>query len=274
MPVKSALRPLHLRWIGREQFPESDLVYLAWGKRCYGLQPIPVSDNTGWNYTVILSGRPTIHADRAELKMEPGELVILSPELKLAFRDQGGARCEILTWIWNSPPHHLGLTSPQKVFRFPLEKPTLSLLTRLHARTREEIIQPDQWTYLALGSIRLDLDLILARAEGVKDRNSSMRFQFALDYIRQHPEIHDPLKAVSQYLQVSSSTVKRLFASQGGKSAKRLSHEHRMQTARRLLRAESLSVKQVAIELGYAHPGDFSRAYNAYFGCYPSKDLN
>lgn len=272
MSTGSKHRQYNLRWIGHQEFPESELVYLAWGKRRYGIQPIPLSDNTGWNYTVVLSGAPTVHADSEELRMRAGELAILSPELKLSFRDRGPATCEILTWIWTTPPHHLVRSDGQNIFRFPLDKATLSSLARLHASTREEIIQPDQWTHLALGQIRLHLDLILARREGSKDRNSSMRFRFAMDYIRQHPEIHDPLKAVSQYLQVSVSTVKRLFAQHSMKSAKRICHEHRMQTARRLLASEPLSVKQVAIELGYSHPGDFSRAYHSFFGHYPSSD--
>ncbi len=272
MSPASRQRQYNLRWIGHQEFPESELVYLAWGKRRYGVQPIPLSDNTGWNYTVILSGSPTVHADAAELRMRAGELAILSPELKLSFRDRGTATCEILTWIWATPPHHIDRSGGEKVFRFTLGKATLSSLSRLHAMTREEIIQPDPWTHLALGQIRLHLDLILARRDGGRDGNSSMRFRFAMDYIRQHPEIHDPLKAVSQYLQVSVSTVKRLFARHSAKSARRICHEHRMQTARRLLASEPLSVKQVALELGYSHPGDFSRAYQSFFGRYPSAD--
>ncbi len=202
--------------------------------------------------------------------LKAADFIILPPGTIVSTSDRGKSKCQILTWIWLSPPHdslkelHLR-TNPK-----PVHRETIRQLVKLHEETRREIAQADKWTGLALSKIRLELDISLARNGAQKPVDSRVRYRLAEDFLLQHPEIHQPVAALADYLQISKSTVKRLFSEHGSATVKEKSHHHRMITARKRLGRENYSVKEIAYDLGYAYPNDFSRAYKAFFGHPPS----
>jgi AraC-like DNA-binding protein len=70
---------------------------------------------------------------------------------------------------------------------------------------------------------------------------------------------------------ISPATVRQLFQSEYGISLSAYHRHARMDKARRLLEAEEIHIKQVAYDTGYAHIGNFTRAYRNHFGEAPSR---
>ena len=70
-------KALHLPPPGRPRWvcPESaqlDLLYLAWGHRQYGQNPIPVSRHPGWHYVLVNRGKPTLILENEQKSFESG----------------------------------------------------------------------------------------------------------------------------------------------------------------------------------------------------------
>ena len=122
--------------------------------------------------------------------------------------------------------------------------------------------------HFALQLIHRQLDLLLARHCARPPSAPATRYELALNFLHNHPEIHNPVSALADYLEVSSSTIKRIFHQAGDSHIRERCLSIRMNEARKRLQADE-SVKAVALSLGYRHSNDFSRAYLSFFGKTP-----
>jgi AraC-like DNA-binding protein len=80
-----------------------------------------------------------------------------------------------------------------------------------------------------------------------------------------HLACRQPAVRIADYLGISPSTLHRLFKQQVGHSPDEHFQELKMSVGKKRL-TDGSPVKKVAYELGYRHPGDFTRAYTRYFG--------
>jgi AraC-like DNA-binding protein len=78
-----------------------------------------------------------------------------------------------------------------------------------------------------------------------------------------------PLSTLSMACGYSPDHLRRLFESRFGISPKAFRTNYRMHLAQDLLKLRDLTVQEVAVELGYGHPGHFSSAFKKYFGQSP-----
>jgi transcriptional regulator GlxA family with amidase domain len=88
--------------------------------------------------------------------------------------------------------------------------------------------------------------------------------------MRRHLDIRSPATSLADYLGLSAMSLHRLFRQAAGLSPGQAFLELKMREAQRLLRCPGKSVKETSIELGYRHPGDFTRAYAKFHGHPPS----
>jgi AraC-like DNA-binding protein len=98
------------------------------------------------------------------------------------------------------------------------------------------------------------------------------RIDRALDYIRTHcanPSL--ALGDVSDFVRMSRWHLSRLFTRRLGVGYRELVRELRMERATRLLTEDLLSVKEVAAQLGFAHPTEFDRQFKQSFGMTPTQ---
>lgn len=273
MNQNDADRRLHLPPTGRPRWkaqPASDwdLMYLFWGLRWYGDSPVPLSCRDGWTCIIILDGSPRfVFSEGGERKGCPGMGLIFHPDCVRGAQDEPGAPCSLLGWIWKTPPNHVMIQPPPGgCFQttFPAER--LHQLEKIHATCRKEVAEPGAFSHLALQKEKLELDLcFLHSLDQPEPAHPEHRIELAVEYIRNNPDVLDPVQKVCEYLQVSPATLKRLFKKYLGQSPQAYALEQRMLLARERLASGGMMVKEVAIELGYKHPNDFSRAYNRFF---------
>ena len=88
-----------------------------------------------------------------------------------------------------------------------------------------------------------------------------------------HTRYCDPelrLSTVAKYAHLSPWHVARTLTSQTGQGFVAHRRRVRVLAARRLLAEDSLSVKQIAVEVGYAHPNRLDRDFMRVCGMTPS----
>lgn len=256
--------------------PPGGLLYLGWGRRHYGRHPIPSRMHDGWTYTVITSGHPTLIAGNDRRRLAPGSLLVAGPDVPLGWEDKEKAVCSVLVWVWNTKPQWQSAAnaSPRLCWIRSTSGADLDDFAVLHQDTRREITLADSHTPDVLATIQRRLDAEFERAAGLATRavsHDAQRLQLAHAWMRRHLDVRSPIAALADYLGISAMTLSRLFRRSIGRSPGDIYLAVKMQRAAELLADPNASVKKVALELGYRHTGDFSRAFNRFHGYSPNR---
>ena len=274
-------KALHLPPPGRPRWvcPESarlDLLYLAWGHRQYGQNPIPVSRHTGWHYVLISRGKPTLVLGNEQKVLNPGDFLIIDPDCASGWTDRSDGVSELLVWIWRTGPICQDCAVKQRTYRqWRIGTQLWRKLEQFHAMCRQEVEQPDELTNLALKQLHLTIDITVARHIQNKFRppEPSVRIELALRWMAQNLAAPNPVSALCEYLQISPATVVRMFQMYHGEPPAVYHQRLKMRKAQELLETGRLSVKEISRSLGYKHPNDFSRSFRQFVGSRP-KDVS
>lgn len=254
--------------------PPGGLLYLAWGRRHFGQHPIPQRLHHGWTYQVVISGQPVFLVGSRERKVSPGDVIIAGPDVPYGWTDQPRGACSLLVWIWTRPPELGAKLRPRTCWIRSCTTEIMSEFQELHGRTRREIQHPDALSAHALPALQNLLDITCARCETAPDNNTArekQRLRLAEEWMLRHLDIRAPAGALADYLGLSPMTLQRLFRSSTGRSPGQAFLELKMREASSMLQRQGASVKEVALGLGYRHPGDFTRAYRRHHGVPPSE---
>ena len=247
-----------------------DLLYLSWGRREYGPSPVPVSMHDGWTYMGLIEGAPTLLLGDRPVGLRPGDAFILGPNCPYGLRDRGRASCHIMSWIWKHPPAISGM-DPAMAKRISLSPSLMTRLQDIHSRCRDEAQAPDLFSSRSLDALRAELDIFLARAAAARSPSdhdtAALRLHLAIEWLHKQIATPDPVRALCDYLQVSPSTLARLFHKHLGSSPKTYIHRLRMEYASSL--RPHYQLKEIAFRLGYRHPNDLSRALSRFSSTLP-----
>jgi len=239
---------------------ENDLAYLSWGLRSFGVNPVPVTLHHGWVYTCILGGSQILETASGRRKLGPGDFSRVGPDCAAGWSNPDRAiSSRQITWVWRSPPSAF-TDSPLlwKVAQATAEQ--VEELTRLHEACRREVARSDAVTLPMLERHRQVLDLLFQRMfHRTKGTVTESRLQFAISWLDSDPLSAKPLEALREYLDVSASTLERLFKRHLGVPPAVWLYRHRMRKAD-ALRAKGMLTKEIAYVLGYRFPNDLSRA--------------
>jgi AraC-like DNA-binding protein len=254
-----------------------DLLYLSWGQRFYGRKPLPLSFNPGWPYVLVLDGSPTLLLAKGSLALQAGDFIVLDPECACGWTDQPEGRFQLLGSVWRSAPRTAHFVPPRGgLLRFQVHAQTFARLEQIHASLRRAVHRLDEFIGLALEELRLSWEVTMGRAlfGSALPSDSFAQFELALRWIVENPQEEKPVELLCEYLQITPSSLNRLFAKHVGENVSNYHHHAKMEKARALLCSGQLSVKEVAYSLGYKHANDFSRAFKNFTGQSPTKLLS
>lgn len=270
-------------WRAADSAPE--LQYLGWGHRRYDRSPTaprgyyPDFSPPGfiWSYNIILRGSPTILLSDGQHPLGPDQavLVMYNGTAPVGYVGAPGS-VDLLNWIWRTPPVVESLRPGASGYVLTRLTPDARRrLAALHRACRAEIARPDEHTPAALGAMRAAIDIELARslrpAKPETDRELTVRN--AIAWIERNLHRPNAVGLLCDYLQVARSTLNHLFIEALNESPSDYHHRLRMTAGKRMIEGEKLPAKVAALNLGYKHPSDFSRAYKAYFGVSPGKEV-
>lgn len=249
------------------------LLYLAWGRRDFHGQEVPVSSHEGWVCACIEEGSPTIILGNRATRLSPGQLVFLCKDCPFGWQQSDPRGCKFLLWMWRRPLHpELAKLPPDTSAIHKIPAAQRPFWPALHGMCREEILRQDRLSTAWLESCQRQMEVLLLRLfhPAPEENPAARRIALAQSWMREHPESREPVARLCDYLGISQPTLHRLFTSQTGESP--LTHFHRikMQHAQRLLAKRDTTIKEIAFALGYRHFNDFSRAYRHHFGHSPS----
>ncbi len=249
------------RWLAPS--PDAPLLYLGWGERDFHRTPLPMHRKAGWSYTLVRSGTVRMTLPSATPRLKAGTLLIAAPECPYGLAHEPGERCDLFVWLWNAPPTLDALhPHPAAYAHHHLSGETRQQLEHLHAECRREITHPDAFTPGVFSAVRTRVDTALARSltPAPPGGNNAARVALAEQWMHANLAARKPTALLADYLQISPSSLHKLFRTHRGRSPGAVHQQHKLREARRLIHEEGWLVKQAAYHLGYRHPNDLSRA--------------
>ncbi|WP_029060150.1 helix-turn-helix domain-containing protein [Stappia stellulata] len=96
--------------------------------------------------------------------------------------------------------------------------------------------------------------------------------QATIERIRADLSAPNTVQTLAAQVDMSASRLNRLFVETTGNNCAAFLRAERMTAAQALLASGTRAVKEVAAAVGYAHVGNFSRAYRDHFGETPSRE--
>ena len=121
------------------------------------------------------------------------------------------------------------------------------------------------WAFVAGSHLRVD-----EVPDGSLHPKSAMKARHAADILRQSFDNPPTISKLSALVAMNESDLKRCFKCMYGKTIASYSREKRLDRASDLLAHSSLSIAQIALEVGFSNPSQFARAFHKHFGCNPS----
>jgi AraC-like DNA-binding protein len=237
--------------------------------RDFGSYSIQSDSVPNWSYNLVLRGSPLLRLPDGPVRFASGQAVLAAPRppREFGWRDEPHRYTELLVWQWRQPPVIESLRSLGDWYQiFKMSAEAQKRLRSLHLRCRHEVESPDELTPRVLESLRLELDAEFARSllgAGMRDDQQRM-VERAVRWMQGHLHLRDPISRLCHYLQMSRSALDRVFDAVLHTSPAAHCLELRMQAAQKRLAEGKVPIKQIAYELGYKHPGNFSRAFRAW----------
>ena len=109
----------------------------------------------------------------------------------------------------------------------------------------------------------------LQREEDLEACRQDPRINVLVDYIVTHPTEHYTSESLCQMVNISSSTLRRLFKKHTGKSPSDFIQDLRLTVAARRLLVTDERVSTIAYQVGFEDPNYFSRLFQKNFGVSP-----
>lgn len=241
------------------------LLYLAWGTRNFHRQPIPITTHQGWVVAIIEEGNPLLDTGTRLIQTSPGSLIIIPAGDKSGWQMQDDRECRFLLWMWDSA---LPTIPNNQKTHIKLSKKEREVCKQHHEMCRKEVFSPDSWSKLYLdGCFRLFCSII-ARVSKAPQSNSEREIKAvaATNWLQENINSQQPVARLCDYLNISQSSLYRLFQKKFNMSPKNYIHITRMELGKKMLEEHNLAIKETSFSLGYKHPNDFSRAFQKHFG--------
>lgn len=209
-----------------------------------------------------------------EVELGKRNLVFIGPDCPFGWPSIEGSTCRFVQWMWNDQGETSFSGLPRDEYRIcDIPRGKFKPLRQNHDQCRSEVLNFDHLTERFLEAAREVFEILVERAmkNELGEDVTDVRIRQAQDWMSKNLDSKEPIARVCDYLDISQSTLHRLFKAKFGKSAAGYFQQIRMVEAKRLLTEERKFIKETAFSLGYHHLNDFSRAYKTFHGCPPSQ---
>ncbi|WP_338113013.1 AraC family transcriptional regulator [Paenibacillus artemisiicola] len=103
--------------------------------------------------------------------------------------------------------------------------------------------------------------------------DGAFRIKAAIDYIKEHYKQAFRVEELAEHVNMSMPTLHRRFKEITAMTPIQFQKQLRLQAARSFLLSESMNAADVAFQVGYESPSQFSREYSRLFGLSPIQDI-
>ncbi|MCF0148043.1 MAG: response regulator [Clostridium sp.] len=117
----------------------------------------------------------------------------------------------------------------------------------------------------------IDSDVHIVNKKDNKKKYSKT-IEKSIKYIEENYSNHISLIDVAKHIYLSHEYFSRLFKEEVGENFSTYLTLYRMNKAKELIKGTDMKISQIAMEVGYANPGYFSKNYKKYMGTSPEDD--
>ena len=245
-------------WGGGDGLP---LLYLGWGQRDFERDPLAMHCDRATTYFVLLRGEIVVRTEARSRTVRAPACLIFDTDCAFGLTQPVRRPAEILVWIWRGRavmPEISPKTAEYLVV--DLRSGSLDPLASLHLRCRDEVARADGHVPYTLQALHTLMEVEIVRASHISSTTGDVRWNLANSWMLSNLSIHAPVPALCDYLRMSASTVHRYFLAHCGLSPAAYFRNLKLSEARRLIEMQGWQVKAAAIQLGYRHANDLSRA--------------
>ena len=249
------------------------LLYLGWGQRDFFQDPIPVSAHEGWVGFLVERGWPTLVLKDMTMPMAPNSFVLIGPQCLSGWKAHDAGGCKISVWVWEKLLNRQAIAIGDDDYaKWRLDSQLSAEFVENHQSCRREVLRLDEASKSFLAGYQQIFEAnILRAASRLLLANVSREFsELVREWMSQHLDSKEPVSRLCDYLDLSPSTLQRLFRKELGVSPLTYFHRLKMEQAESLLSGGVSSIKEIAFQLGYDHFNDFSRAFKKHCGRTPS----
>lgn len=236
-----------------------------------------------WVIHYTLAGRVVMRHAQGDLLVGPGQMLVIEPRQPVSWEvatPAGDAPepeplWEVIYFIYQAPKEELPL------LRHPCIRPGYSLTTVRLPEHRERIVaamhraldlhRSSVYSRSGLAECALKEALVWhGTDQKMAEKPLPPLILEALRVIDQTLAQAITAAAIARQCSVSRSKLMSAFSKEIGQPLMAFREQRRMQRARQLLQGGHVSVKQVALEMGYGEPKYFSRRFRRCTGVRPS----
>lgn len=231
-----------------------------------------------WLLILTMGGHGRFGTGKKDFVANTNDLVLIKPGVAHDYGVASGHAKWELVWAHFTPrPDWQGwLKWPEEgpgVMRLSLYDPTVARLiiarfTDAHRLATGPLRRRDELAMNALEELLLWCDTINPDADGAVMDD---RIRQATDWLCRNLEKHITLDSLAEAVGMSVSRLAHLFRDQMGVPPLQYLEAQRMRRARQLLEVSSLSVKQVAADVGFDNPFYFTLRFKKANGVSPTE---
>ncbi len=226
-------------------------------------------------YTEGGSGR--FASPSGPLDTQPGDAVLYAPQDSQDYSTAPGTSEWHLLWVHFTPkPHWHALlhwpAGPGGIRLLQLENGEVREQFRLSMRRMHKLYRREIPGAFELAANALEGALLWAGVSASREPWLTMdaRVRKAVDHLIAHLREPFALGDLAAHCGLSVSRLAALFKQETGTSPQQFLERHRMQHASQLLRLTSLTIAEIATEVGFEDPFYFTNRFRRYAGTSPS----
>ncbi len=256
------------------------LTYLNSGARTTEKWPATENWTTRdvWAFVAVLEGEARLdRPGRKGCEYRSRQLHIVPPGTTYAMRVRDGTSCEVVAM------HFAGLLPVAKRFlpggtplSVPITDEDAGVIRKIHLELSPHFLKPTWASELRYDRALLKLCLI-ALPDGGRvphpygaDR-SAEQAQVAVQYHRDHLAKRLTINKICKAIHISPPHLRRIFKQSFNESPKEVFTRVALDEASRLVISSPLSLKEIALQCGFAGFSQFFRAFKKRFGNSPSE---
>lgn len=245
--------------------------------QAYGYQARRSNGTKDWLITFTLSGSGFYRINDAQLRCNPGDIVLLPPGTPHHYGTPEGSVWE---FVW---AHFLPLPSwsewlaiPQGKGGFPFSAIHIhsdALRERMKAAFERMILdslESDFYrTRLSLNAME-EILLLIGQHSNAQSLPPDPRIEQVLSHLNGHMKARHTIERLAAMVALSPSRLSHLFKQQVGESVMETLLRLRLRHSARLLEHTTMQIAEIAEEVGFHSPFYFTKQFTAYYGQSPS----
>lgn len=244
------------------------LRYLGFGQRRFGLYPLKPLARMNWEFFAVVAGRcvPVIGPGDGK-RLRANSLWVFPPGSAHSWASPKRGVSEVAVFHFGSVPPQLAAAVRERGhLELPLNADECRRLETLARTLEPDFREPNNFSNLVFQGALIELSLLALRKlperrEPLPAGHAKQIVEAATEWYADNLRGNPAIEEVAQRVNVSPSTLRRVFRRTLRERPVRVFARLRLEAAMRLMMETTLKLDTIAAECGYSSTSDFCRAF-------------